>query len=141
MEQSRRDDLEAIGICIVYFLKGKLPWQGLHGETKRDKYERIKQKKISTSNQTLCSGLPKCVLQYFDYVTGLKFEDKPDYNYVKKLFRDHLTAKGLEVDIYFDWLLKKMGKSINPKDYADYDAESNTAKAIQRKMSKKKMST
>jgi casein kinase I family protein HRR25 len=62
MEQSRRDDLEAIGICIVYFLKGKLPWQGLHGHTKKDKYDRIKEKKIATSSQALCEGLPKCVL-------------------------------------------------------------------------------
>ena len=121
MEQSRRDDLEAIGICIVYFMKGKLPWQGLKGENKKEKYERIKQKKISTSNNMLCQGLPNVVEQYFDYVTNLKFEDKPDYNHCRKLFREYLISKALEVDIYFDWLLKKMGQYINPKEYADFE--------------------
>ena len=89
----------------------------------------------------MCNGLPKVVLQYFDYVTGLKFEDKPDYNYIKKLFSNHLVSLGLEQDIYFDWLLKKMGKSINPKDYAGYEEGISSNKSMQRKMStKKKMS-
>jgi len=60
-EQSRRDDLDSIGIMMIYFLKGSLPWQGLQGNTRVDKMERIKEKKINTPVSALCEGLPECV--------------------------------------------------------------------------------
>jgi len=41
-EQSRRDDLEGLAYVMLYFLKGKLPWQGLAARTKNEKYEKIK---------------------------------------------------------------------------------------------------
>ena len=44
-----RDDMESIGYVVMYFLRGMLPWQGLKANNKRDKYERIKEKKLTTS--------------------------------------------------------------------------------------------
>ncbi len=48
IEQSRRDDMESRGYVVIYFLRGSLPWQGLKAATKRQKYENISGKKMST---------------------------------------------------------------------------------------------
>jgi len=62
-EQSRRDDLESEAYVMLYFLRGTLPWQGLKAATKKQKYERISEKKMSTSIEDLCKGYP-CMLHY-----------------------------------------------------------------------------
>ena len=58
IEQSRRDDLEALGYIFIYFFKGILPWQGLRAKTKAQKYEKISEKKLSTPVDELCKGSP-----------------------------------------------------------------------------------
>ena len=58
IEQSRRDDLEALGYVFVYFLKGHLPWQGTKGNNRQEKYQKILDQKISTPPELLCDGLP-----------------------------------------------------------------------------------
>ena len=44
---------------LIYFLKGKLPWQGLKANDKRTKYGLILENKLKTPISSLCEGLPK----------------------------------------------------------------------------------
>ncbi len=57
-EQSRRDDLESLGYVLMYFNRGTLPWQGLKAATKRQKYEKISERKMSTPLEELCKNCP-----------------------------------------------------------------------------------
>lgn len=59
IEQSRRDDLEALGHVFFYFLRGGLPWQGLKAATNKQKYEKIGEKKQTTPIPELVEGYPR----------------------------------------------------------------------------------
>ena len=84
--QSRRDDLEAIGYVLIYFLLGRLPWQGMLNKNKDERYLRIMQVKRDTSPEELCRGLPEEFTKYVSYTRNLDYEQDPDYNMLKNLF-------------------------------------------------------
>jgi len=107
IEQSRRDDLESLGYVLMYFLRGSLPWQGLKAATKKQKYEKISEKKMATPTESLCKGFPTEFVVYFQYVRSLRFDDKPDYSYLRKLFRDLFVREGFVWDYVFDWTILK----------------------------------
>lgn len=103
IEQSRRDDLESLGYVLVYLHKGSLPWQGIRAQNKKQKYAKILHKKQHTSVRDLCKDIP-AMAEYFRYVKRLQFDDRPDYSYLRSLFRKALERKGLEDDGVFDWM-------------------------------------
>ncbi|XP_051113889.1 casein kinase 1-like protein 1 isoform X2 [Andrographis paniculata] len=111
IEQSRRDDLESLGFVLMYFLRGSLPWQGLKAGTKKQKYERISEKKVQTSIEALCRGYPTEFASYFHYCRSLRFEDKPEYSYLKRIFRDLFIREGFQFDYVFDWTILKYQQS------------------------------
>ena len=106
-EQSRRDDLEAIGYVLMYFLRGSLPWQGLKIDKKDDRYKKIYEKKKATSPEELCSGFPNELCEYIKYTRHLDFEAKPDYIYLKGLLKNIMMKNSFEFDFYYDWCTEK----------------------------------
>jgi serine/threonine protein kinase len=105
LEPSRRDDMEAVGYMLVYFLKTKLPWQGLkqkykHHKHKVDQTDLIKESKMSTSIPKLCANLPDCFPKYIEYCRSLSFEAEPDYEYTKNLFINSSKKHNIKM-IYF----------------------------------------
>ena len=107
IEQSRRDDVESLGYVLMYFLRGSLPWQGLKAVTKKQKYDKISDRKMATPVEQLCKGFPPEFATYFQYCRSLRFDDKPDYGYLRKLFRDLFAREAFTWDYVFDWTLLK----------------------------------
>jgi casein kinase I family protein HRR25 len=110
-EQSRRDDMESLGYVMLYFCRGSLPWQGLKAATKKQKYDRIMEKKMTTPTEVLCRGFPNEFAIYLNYTRSLRFDDKPDYSYLRKIFRDLFVREGFQYDYVFDWTVYKYQKN------------------------------
>ncbi|KIW41741.1 uncharacterized protein PV06_07265 [Exophiala oligosperma] len=104
--QSRRDDLEALGYMLVYFLRGNLPWQGL--KAKRDaKHLLVLEMKQATSASELCAGLPTEFEDYMNYVNKLRYEDRPDYQHLRRMFSKLFRQQGFDYDNVFDWTVRE----------------------------------
>jgi len=113
LEQSRRDDIESLGYVLLYFYKGSLPWQGLKATCKKQKYERIHEKKMSTPvEEVLCQGLPAEFVLYIRYCRQLLFEEAPDYLYLRRLFSILFFTMKFDYDYTFDWWKPTKSKEV-----------------------------
>ncbi len=107
LEQSRRDDMESIGYVLIYFLKKTLPWKGLKCKDKNEKYQKIKELKMSTTPEKLCEGLPNEFAKYLTMVKRLGFEEEPEYKKYINMFNELFKANDYEKDYIYDWITVK----------------------------------
>ena len=122
-EQSRRDDMECVAYTLIYLLRGELPWQGLPARNKAEKNEKIVKIKADTPIEVLCKGIPLEFGKYLNYCKSLKFEERPDYNQSKKLFRDLFYRSKFDHQFEFDWIKLKIDISIPAdKDWSSNDS-------------------
>ena len=122
IEQARRDDIESILYLLIYLLNGKLPWQGIQASNKKTKYKKILEKKLNTSIDLLCRGIPSDFNMLFEYLKTLKFTDKPDYSYILSLFQKMAGKYNIKLDNIYDWDLLNTTNllDINEKNISKY---------------------
>ncbi|KAL1854360.1 hypothetical protein VTK73DRAFT_8767 [Phialemonium thermophilum] len=110
-QQSWADDLECLGYVLLYLARGSLPWQGLDAPSQDEKERRIKEMKTRSTGEMLCEGvLPREFGTYLDYVRSLPAGHKPDYTYLRKLFRRLFRTQGFQYDKVYDWTLKRFNE-------------------------------
>jgi serine/threonine protein kinase len=120
-EQSRRDDLEAIGHMLLYFLRGHMPWSGLDAPTREDKNRLIMETKQKTPLPELCKGFPPAFENYLRYCRGLEFKQRPDYAVLRRGFREAREAyeaeHGKVLDNGYQWYVgRKLADNVIPSD-------------------------
>ena len=118
--QSRKDDLISLGYMFIYFMKKELPWQGINLNNK-EKLEKILKMKREIKPEELCKDLPKQMVEYMKYVQNLGFEEKPDYKYLKGLFKSILKDIKVDLDNYvFSWInlsdINNLKKPVNLRE-------------------------
>jgi casein kinase I homolog HRR25 len=114
---------------MLYFCRGSLPWQGLKAATKKQKYDRIMEKKMTTPTEVLCRGFPNEFAIYLNYTRSLRFDDKPDYSYLRKIFRDLFVREGFQYDYVFDWTVYKYQKNAQAIAQAQGNSQQPAANA------------
>lgn len=114
--QSPKDDLESLGYMLLYFIKGKLPWQGLKAHDGAEKERLVMEKKKSLTADQLCAGLPVEFAQYMQYVKSLRRGETPDYSKLRERFQAIATREGMEYDNVFDWTEREYLKQVMIND-------------------------
>lgn len=100
---SYRDDLESLGYVWVYFMKGRLPWQGVKASSHEEKLLRIGKNKEDISLEVLCDRLPDEFIAYFTYVRNLNYLQRPDYDEIRNMFKNLARTKDIQYDGKYDW--------------------------------------
>lgn len=105
---SRRDDMESLGYVLLYLSRGSLPWEELDIDEQLDEIEELK-----ISIEESCPDALAEIFVYFEHVRSLKFDEKPNYSYLRKIFRDLLERQSFQNGYLFDWVVDRHPAAID----------------------------
>lgn len=76
---------------------------GLQASDNQKKYDKIREIKIATPIEVLCQDFPNEFEIYLKYCRSLKFEERPDYVWLKRLFKNLFQNLEYQCNLSFDW--------------------------------------
>ena len=134
IRQSRRDDLESMIYILIYFLKGKLPWQDVKAKQKEERHKLITEIKSKVTIESLCENLPSEFAELLTYVKGLEFDEKPYYskfyaffhNLIDKLNKDLIEER----DYSYIWETLLVDNMMKYNEYNDENLKDEAEKLI-----------
>lgn len=97
--------------------------------TKKQKYERIYEKKLATTPEQLCRGYAVEFETYLQYARELAFEASPDYLFLRRLFRKLFKTYDFAWDSVYDWTLMKQKPAALPSSSASGHHQNTNAAA------------
>ena len=86
-ESSRRDDLISLGYVLILLYKRYLPWTSDFKSLNKKTYIELIKSKETNAGGDLFKNIPEELADYVKYCEKLKFEEDPNYNYMKGFFQ------------------------------------------------------
>ena len=109
--QTRKDDLESLGLVIIYLHKGSLPWSEIKSSNIYQSWDKVETIRNIVSNDYICRGMPQEMNIYMNYINNLKYDECPNYEYLRQLFLNILKNIGDANEQLFSWVDKRRKQS------------------------------
>ena len=103
-ESSRRDDLISLGYILIYLYKRNLPWEKNFNIITNIQYLELMLLKETNAFGKLFKGMPKEFEEFIKYSRNLKFEQDPDYSYLRSLLSKVIFNNE---KVTFSWISSK----------------------------------
>ena len=117
-ETSRRDDLISLGYMLIVLLKRNLPLNISFRNFNKEKFFNMLN--LKKTGDKIYQGIPKEIGEFVKYAKNLKFEQDPDYSYLRSLFTKVLMTITFNYKtLTFSWIESKNEKLIGiPRNHS-----------------------
>jgi serine/threonine protein kinase len=102
---SRRDDLISLSYSLIYLNLKSLPWKNVNLEdNKYDIHKKVKNIKVDFDKNIKDYNISSPIYLLYKYSMNLKYNYKPDYNFLIKGFYNYLKMNGMNYDGKWNWI-------------------------------------